>query len=74
MSLLLLFNFIAAPSTTKAITNNNNTTVTHIGSGVYRIEKTGGTTVAYDAGAVSSSGVSGDFVLEIRPRSGSAGE
>jgi hypothetical protein len=49
-----------------AIVNNNGTTVTHLGDSVYSIEKTGGTGSAYDAGAVSSSGVSGPFVLRLK--------
>lgn len=47
------------------ITNNNNTTVSHNGNG-YLIEKTSGASPAYNAGAVSSVGAAGDFVLRIK--------
>lgn len=47
------------------IINNVNTTVTNDGAGVYTIEKTSGVDNSYDASAVSSVGVSGDFVLRL---------
>lgn len=50
-----------------AIVNNNNTQVTHIGGGVYEIEKIGGIDGARDAAAVSTAGATGDFVLRIKP-------
>ncbi len=49
------------------IVNHNNTTVTYQGDGVYRIAKTGGSSSSYDASAVSNVGVSGDFVLRLKP-------
>lgn len=56
----------------KAIVNNANTTVTHLGDSVYEIEKTSGVADTYDASAVSSAGVTGDFVLRLAPVAGSA--
>lgn len=56
-----------APSNTYAIVNNTNTTVAHVGAGVYEIEKTAGTNGAFDADAVSSASASGDFVLRLTP-------
>jgi hypothetical protein len=67
MGLLLLFTPESFP-TAKAIVNNNNTSVTNIGGGVYRIEKTGASGL-WDGGAVSSASISGDFVLRIDPLS-----
>lgn len=48
------------------IANQANTTVTSLGAGVYRAEKTAGAAATYDASAVSSTGIAGDFVLRIR--------
>lgn len=48
------------------ISNHANTTVTSLGGGVYRVEKTGGGAGAPDASAVSSVGLTGDFVLRIQ--------
>lgn len=53
------------PVNSYAIVNNNNTLVTHIGDGVHIIQKTTGT-AGYDASAVSSVGLGGDFVLRIK--------
>lgn len=55
-----------ALATGQTIANNNNTTVTYRGGSVYEIEKTSGAN-AYNAGAVSSVGMTGDFVLRLRP-------
>jgi hypothetical protein len=49
-----------------AIVNNNNTLVEHLGSSTYLITKIGGTDGARDAGAVSSVGAAGNFVLRLR--------
>jgi hypothetical protein len=57
----------SAPSNTYEIVNHTNTQVTHLGSGVYAIEKTGGVDGTRDAGAISSVGVTGNFVLRIKP-------
>jgi hypothetical protein len=50
----------------KAIQNNVNTTVTHLGSDVYEVEKTAGGT-GWNADAVSALSASGDFILRITP-------
>ena len=55
------------------IVNNTNTTITHLGSGVYNVEKTSGATATYNAGAVSSTGATGDFVLRIKGTPGVSG-
>lgn len=57
----------AAPANSYPIVNNNNTDVGHVGNGVYRITKTAGVFGAYDAGAVSQTGITGDFVLQLTP-------
>lgn len=54
-------------NTTLEIVNNANTTVTYQGEGVYAIEKTAGAASTFDAAAVSNVGLSGDFVLRIKP-------
>lgn len=57
----------AAPGNTFQIIDNANTTVTHTGGGVYAITKTSGSGGTYDADAVSSSGITGDFILRLKP-------
>jgi hypothetical protein len=47
------------------IVNRINTTVTPLEDGVYRVQKTGGTDGPFDGSAVSSEGLSGDFVLKM---------
>lgn len=66
MSLLLLFE--PPPlANALAIVNKANTTVYHLGSSVYSVEKTGGAAATYDSDAVSSVGMASDFVLRIKP-------
>ncbi len=55
----------AAPSSSYAIVNNANTQVLHLGSGVYSVEKISASG-AYDADAVSTVGMAGDFVLRLK--------
>ena len=50
----------------QTIANNANTTVTYRGGSVYEVEKTAGVN-GYNASAVSSVGITGDFVLRLRP-------
>lgn len=56
-----------------AISNVSGTTVTAIGGSLYTIEKTGGVTATYDAAAVSASGFSGNFSLQMRQTVGNSG-
>lgn len=53
-------------TTPTTIVNHSNTTVTALGGGEYQIEKTGGVNAVQDAGAVSSTGLAGDFLLTVR--------
>jgi hypothetical protein len=53
-------------NTTLEIFDNGGTQVLYLGDGAYSIEKTAATS-AYDSGAVSNVGLSGDFVLRIKP-------
>jgi hypothetical protein len=59
-----------AALSTAVIVNNANTSVVDLGSGVYTVEKTGGSTASYDASAVSTVGMAGNFVLRIKNLSG----
>jgi hypothetical protein len=61
MSLLLLL----SPSQSRIIANNANTTVTDLGSNLYRIEKTSGG-AGWNADAVSTAPIAGDFLLTAR--------
>lgn len=61
---------IAAPA---VIANAANTTVTDLGAGLYSIQKTGGVHLSYDASAVSSSALTGDFVIQLRAGSTTVG-
>ncbi|MGH8571550.1 MAG: hypothetical protein ACREX8_03105, partial [Gammaproteobacteria bacterium] len=54
-----------APGTPLAFTNNLNTTVTDLGSGVYRITKTSGTDEIRNARANSNSAIAGDFLITL---------
>lgn len=47
-----------------AIVNRVNMTVTDLGNGAYRLEKTGGSPATYDASAVSSKAAPGDCALK----------
>lgn len=63
MSLLLLL--LEPLSAGVEITNNANTTVNHLGASVYTVEKTSGA-AGFNASAVSSAGITGDFVLRVK--------
>jgi hypothetical protein len=56
----------ASPPNAIEIVNHNNTRVVHVGSGAYTIEKISGAVDTRDAGAVSSVGIDGDFVLRLK--------
>lgn len=47
------------------IVDNGNTTVTHLGGGIFTVEKTAGASAYGNASAVSSIGTTGDFVLRV---------
>lgn len=49
-----------------AIVDAQSTTVTALGGGIYRVEKTGGAAGAFDASAVSAAAIAGDCVLRVR--------
>lgn len=49
-----------------SIVDNGNTITWHVGEGVHRIQKIAGA-ADYDAGAVSTAGAAGDFVIRLRP-------
>lgn len=49
-----------------AVVNRANTGVSALGGGVYRITKTGGFDDSFDAAAVSTAGIAGDFVMRAK--------
>ncbi len=55
-----------------AVVNRANTSVSALGGGVWRITKTGGFADSFDAAAVSTAGIAGDFVLRAKRVGGSA--
>jgi len=65
MSILLLFDAGPIPSGSYAITDHANTSVVHIGSGVHTITKSANDG-SFNASAVSSVGLTGDFVLRVK--------
>jgi YD repeat-containing protein len=56
-------------STAVAIDAGTNTTITANGDGTYSIQRTTGGFLGYSGDARSTTGVSGDFVVQVRPQS-----